>query len=159
MKILLITLFCILSLDAISQTNNTVINDANSITINSGNITVGKIILTTAPGSQLFFKSFSQLIDTGKLHKDEYKTVFNLIPPNGVIVGKIITLIFDKPVISCAIKPVGNGAGMVSSASNKERTGYRFVIGQYECSELQIIIYSKEKIFTKIDGLTGQATQ
>jgi len=159
------TLFAIIlsvlcTITATAQTkNNTYIDQANVVNISKGNVYVGQLILSTSPGSRVLFKSFSQAIDTAKGHVGEYKTVFDLIPPDGAVLSKIITLVFDNPVISCELKPVGSGAIQMSGGWNKEKTGFRFVIAQLMCREFQFVIYSKEKIFTKIDGITGQVTQ
>jgi hypothetical protein len=160
MKRLLILIISFAPMCLFGQTkNNTHIDQANTVNIYNGTVSIGQIIITQEPGYKVFLTSYTQSIDTTKNHKGQLKTVFNLVTENGVLFNKVITLLFDKPVISCELTMPKGGAGQTEEGSNNEKTGYRFVIGQLTAPELAIVIYSNEKIFTRIDGLSGKIGQ
>lgn len=141
MKTLSIIIFILLGKTVIAQTSNApYIYDSTN--------TIGHIKLIEYPNNKVFFHKYEQNIDQSENHKDDYYTIFTF-QEMGTITNRTIILAFDKPVNTCELK-CPNGILHATSTRNNNNTEYKFVISQIKADEFSFVMYSKEKIFTKI---------
>lgn len=117
---------------------------------------IGHIKLVEYPNSKLFFREYMQSIDTSEKHKNEYLSTIKF-KVTGALVNRIFTLTFDHPVNFCELK-CQNNVSQVTTIANKDKTVYKFAIKELKTAEFSFIIFSKEKVYTKISEVSKYIT-